>query len=66
MSAASNKRGGPGRGQGPRNLSGGRGQSPIIHFRAPQALLDKALALAEAAGISRDAWLRRLIEDARK
>lgn len=63
---ASNKRGGPGRGQGPRNLSGERGESPVMRFRAPQALHDKASALAEAAGVTRDEWLRRLIAKARK
>jgi len=63
MSAA---RGGPGRGQGLKNLSGGRGESPVIRFRAPQELHDKAAALAEAAGLSRDEWLRQLLRRARK
>jgi len=43
------KRGGAGRGQGLKNLSGGRGESPVIRFRAPQELHDKAAMLAEAA-----------------
>lgn len=60
------KRGGPGRGQGLKNLSGGRGESPVIRFRAPQELHDKAAALADAAGLSRDEWLRQLIHRARK
>lgn len=54
-------RGGPGRNQGPRNLAGERGESPVIRFRAPQALHDKAADMAAAAGVSRDEWLRTLI-----
>lgn len=60
------KRGGPGRGQGIKNLSGGRGESPVIRFRAPRELHDKAAALAEASRLSRDEWLRQLLRRARK
>ncbi len=60
------KRGGAGRGQGLKNLSGGRGESPVIRFRATQELHDKAAALAESAGVSRDEWLRQLLRRARK
>lgn len=59
-------RGGAGRGQGFKNLSGGRGESPVIRFRAPQELHAKAAALAAAAGLSRDEWLRQLLRRARK
>lgn len=60
------KRSGAGRGQGLKNLSGGRGESPVIRFRAPQELHNKAAMLAEAAGLGRDEWLRQLLRRARK
>lgn len=55
-----------GYGSGPTNLSGGRGASPVIRVRVPPALMERAAALAAAAGMSMADWLRRLMERARK
>lgn len=60
-------RGGPGRGQGPKNLGGERGESPVLRVRVPAPLLEEAEAKAERDGIAlpdkvRDMlarWVRR-------
>ena len=56
----------PGPGKGPTNLSGARGASPVLRVRVPQELLERAEALAAAAGVSVADWVRGLIERARK
>ena len=55
----------PGPGKGPTNLSGARGASPVLRVRVPQELLERAEALAAAAGVSVADWVRGLIERAR-
>ena len=56
----------PGPGKGPTNLSGARGASPILRVRMPMALVERAEAMAAAAGMSVADWVRGLIERARK
>lgn len=56
----------PGPGKGPTNLSGARGASPILRVRVPPALMERAEALAEDAGLSVADWVRGLIERVRK
>ena len=55
-----------GPGKGPMNLSGGRGQSPVLRVRVPPELMERAEAMATAAGLSVADWVRGLIERARK
>lgn len=55
-----------GPGKGPTNLSGARGASPVLRVRVPPALMERAEALAAAAGVSVADWVRGLIERARK
>lgn len=43
-------RGGPGRGQGPKNMSGERGESPVFRLRVPAPLLEEAEAKAQREG----------------
>ena len=40
----------PGPGKGPTNLSGGRGQSPVLRVRMPAELLEAAEVTASRAG----------------
>lgn len=56
----------PGPGKGPTNLSGERGASPVLRVRMPPALMERAEAMASAAGLSVADWVRGLIERARK
>lgn len=53
-------------GKGPTNLSGVRGASPVLRVRVPPALMERAEAMAAAAGVSAANWVRGLIERARK
>ena len=55
----------PGPGKGPTNLSGGRGQSPVLRVRVPPELMERAESMATAAGLSVADWVRGLIERAR-
>lgn len=55
-----------GPGKGPTNLSGARGVSPVLRVRVPPALMERAEAIAAAAGLSMADWVRGLIERARK
>ena len=55
-----------GHGKGPTNLSGARGASPVLRVRVPPALMERAEAMAAAAGVSVADWVRGLIERARK
>lgn len=54
-------RGGPGRGQGPKNLSGSRGASPVLRVRVTPELLADAERKAESAGLSLADWVRMVI-----
>lgn len=58
------KRGGPNRGQGPKNLSGARGISPVLRVRMPPELLAAAERKAAAAGIGLADWVRAVIASA--
>ena len=55
-------RGGPGRGQGPKNMSGERGESPVLRVRVPGPLLDKANEKAARLGEALPDVVRRLLE----
>lgn len=55
------KRGGPNRGQGRKNLAGARGISPVLRVRMPQELLAAAERKAAAAGMGLADWVRALI-----
>lgn len=55
-------RGGPDRGQGPKNMSGERGESPVLRVRVPAPLLDKAEAKAARIGEALPDVVRRLLE----
>lgn len=56
----------PGPGRGPTNLSGARGVSPVLRVRVPPDMMERAEAMAAAAGVSVADWVRGLIERARK
>lgn len=53
-------------GRGPRNMSGGRGASPVLRVRVPVEMMLRAKAMADSAGIGVADWVRGLIERARK
>lgn len=55
-------RGGPGRGQGPKNLGGERGESPVLRVRVPAPLLEKAEEKAAQIGEALPDVVRRLLE----
>ena len=46
-------------------LQPGRGKQARIELRTSDELAEKAQRLADAAGVSRNAWIERLIERAR-
>lgn len=56
------RRGGPGRGQGPKNMSGERGESPVLRVRVPAPLLDLARGKAAQRGLALPDVVRRLLE----
>ena len=56
------QRGGPGRGQGLKNLSGERGESPTLRVRVPAQLLEQAEAKAQSEGIALADKVRDLLK----